>query len=275
MFYTSHGISIFIKKNFRRINPEKKTIFFLHGFGGSSGDWQDVFSLLGSDFQLIALDLPGFGKSSKPRSDDFYKVDFLVQLIDEILIKFTLHDVVLTGYSMGGRLALHCAINNPTRIKALILESASAGIKTLPEREARRKSDAELISFIEENSLNDFFSHWQNQPLFNSQKKLPLEERCAIFLKKVKHNSKIGLANSLKNFGQGSVENVWQKLPKITLPVLLLSGSLDSKYSSLQNEMAELLPNSTHKIIDDAGHNLHLEKPTDFVNLIRDFLQIF
>lgn len=274
MFLSLNGISVFVKKNFRKPDPEKQSILFLHGFGGSSNDWKEIFSLLDSEFQLIAIDLPGFGKSSKPRKDKFYQTDFLVQLIDEILCALKLADVVLAGYSMGGRLALQFASKHPGKVKALILESSSPGIKTKSEQHLRIKSDAELISFINRNSLNDFFTFWQNLPLFETQKNLPVKKQQVILADKIKSNSKIGIIKSLENFGQGKMEDLWKELSRIKIPALLLSGALDTKYTSIQQEMDELLPNSTHKIIEGAGHNLGLEKPEVFVNLIRGFLEI-
>jgi len=274
MLLSINGISVFSKKNFRTSKSHRRAILFLHGFGGSTKDWEEIFSLFSSEFQLIAIDLPGFGKSNKPRSDKFYQTDFLVQLIDEILRELKLAEVILAGYSMGGRLALQFACKHPGKVKALILESSSPGIKTKSERQLRIKSDAELISFINKNSLKDIFTFWQNQPLFASQKNLPVKKQNSILLNKINANSKIGLTNSLKNFGQGEMENLWNKLSAIKIPTLLLTGALDTKYAAIQHEMDKLLLNSSHKIIGDAGHNLHLEKPEVFVNLVREFLQI-
>jgi len=274
MFLSLNGILIFVKKNFRKHDPQKQSILFLHGFGGCSSDWNETISLIGSEFQILTIDLPGFGKSSKPRDDKFYQIDFLVQLIDDILSELKLAEVVLTGYSMGGRLALQFTSKHPEKVRALILESSSPGIKTKSERQLRIKSDAALISFINKNSLKDFFTFWQNLPLFATQKNLPVKKRRSILLNKINANSKTGLIKSLINFGQGEMKNLWNKLSRIRIPTLLLTGALDTKYTSIQQEMVKLIPNSSHKIIEDAGHNLHLEKPEVFVNLVRDFLEI-
>lgn len=274
MFLSLNGVTIFVKRNFRKPDPQKQSILFLHGFGGRSSDWDETISLIGSEFQLLTIDLPGFGKSSKPKNDKFYQTDFLVQLIDDILGELKLTEVVLTGYSMGGRLALQFVYKHPTKVKALFLESASAGIKNKSERQTRIKSDAELISFINKNSLKGFFTLWQNLPLFATQKNLPIKKQHFLLANKINSNSKVGLTNSLKNFGQGEMESLWQRLSKIKIPMLLLSGEFDTKYTSIQSEMSDLIPNSSHKIIEGAGHNLHLEKPEVFVNLIREFLKI-
>lgn len=274
MFLSLNGISIFVKKNFRKPDPRKQSILFIHGFGGCSSDWDETMSILGTEFQILAIDLPGFGKSSKPRNDKFYQTDFLVQLIDDILHELKLTEVILAVYSMGGRLALHFASKHSEKVRALILESASPGLKTKSERQKRIESDAELISFINKNSLKDFFTFWQNLPLFATQKNLPSKKQHSLLADKINSNSKVGLIKSLENFGQGRMENLWNKLSRIKIPTLLLTGALDTKYTSIQQEMVKLFPNSSHKIIEDVGHNLHLENPEVFVNLIREFLKI-
>ncbi|MDP3149699.1 MAG: 2-succinyl-6-hydroxy-2,4-cyclohexadiene-1-carboxylate synthase [Ignavibacteria bacterium] len=274
MLLLINGIKVFVKKNFRIVSPHKQTILFLHGFGGSSNDWKEIFSLFDSEYQLIAIDLPGFGKSSKPRSDKFYQSDFLVSLISKISLKLKLEKIILAGYSMGGRLALQFACKHPEKLKGVILESSSPGLKTKLERQLRIKNDEKLISFIKKNSLKDFFTFWQNQPLFASQENLPSKKQISILKSKVNSNSKIGLINSLEYFGQGEMESLWQRLSKIKIPMLLLSGEFDTKYASIQSEMSNLIPDSSHKIIECAGHNLHLEKPEVFVNLVREFLKI-
>ena len=274
MFIPMYGVSIFVKKNFRKTSPKKQTFFFIHGFGSTSKDWDDPISLLSTDYQCIAIDLPGFGKSSHPRTDKFYETDFLIQLIHDILDELRVEKVILVGYSMGGRVALQVAKKYPEKIMALVLESSSPGLLTVKERRLRIEKDTELISYIKNNSLEKFFSEWQKQPLFASQINLPPKVQKRILKMKMTSNSWTGLIMSLSNFGQGVMENLWKKLPSINVPVLLLSGKFDSKYTEIQNEMHKLFPNSVHKIIDEAGHNLHLEKPQVFVNLVKEFLQI-
>jgi len=272
MQLSTNGISIYLKRNFRKKDSTKSTILFLHGFGGCASDWKETFSFLGSEFQLIAIDLPGFGKSAKPTNEKFYRRNFLFQLLVDTLRQLNLSEVILAGYSMGGRLSLQFAERFPKKVKALILESATAGIKTKKERFARQQTDAALIDFIKKNSLADFFTLWQNQSLFASQKNLPLKKQFSILKKKISANSQIGLINSLKYFGQGEGENLWQKLTTITVPTLMLSGELDTKYCGILREAHNFLPNSTHIIVEGAGHNIHLEKPELFVNFVKEFL---
>ena len=69
------------------------------------------------------------------------------------------------------------------------------------------------------------------------------------------------------------MENQWNRLGKIKIPVLLIGGSGDIKYAEILKKMNNLIDGSTLSLIEGAGHNSHLEKPQDFVNLLNNFLR--
>ena len=85
-------------KTFADINSEKPKICFLHGWGGSSSD----FSLITNNFESIAIDLPGFGKSKEPESSMNPKeyAEYIINLIPDTV-------EVLVGHSFGGKVAVH------------------------------------------------------------------------------------------------------------------------------------------------------------------------
>lgn len=66
--------------------------------------------------------------------------------------------------------------------------------------------------------------------------------------------------------------NYFNLLPNFNKKVLLITGKLDSKFTNLAQKANRLLPNSKIKIVDDCGHNVHLEKPEEFLKLLNWFL---
>jgi 2-succinyl-6-hydroxy-2,4-cyclohexadiene-1-carboxylate synthase len=252
------------------IDKTKPVLLFIHGFASSLEEWVEVINLL-DKYQSVAVDLPGFGDSEIPVKSEYYSQDFLSWLIKEIIIQLELKNVLLVGYSMGGRAALSFAVKHFSMIKGLILESSSAGIKDVQERNARIKSDEELIKFIESNSIKKFVDYWTNLEIFNTQKKLSQEKLDIIKKIKLKQN-KVGLINSLKEFGTGKILPLWDKLNKVNLPILLITGELDKKFCKINSEMVTQFPNAKHILVENAGHNIHLEKPLEFVNLLDKFL---
>src|SRR4051794_7515069 len=71
------------------------------------------------------------------------------------LLEATPRGGAVVGYSMGGRLALHAALQEPSRLAALVLVGVSAGIEGHAEREDRRKSDESLAEWMERRSIEE------------------------------------------------------------------------------------------------------------------------
>jgi 2-succinyl-6-hydroxy-2,4-cyclohexadiene-1-carboxylate synthase len=252
-------------------DASKKTILFLHGFTGSSNDWKDVVQKIDKRFNKTAVDLIGHGKSSSPTSVNYYMGDSLTNQIELVINHLIIKEVILCGYSIGGRIALNFAIAKPNMVKGLILESASAGIKNQKEKEARKKSDEELATYIENNSLEDFAAMWLDQELFGTLRRFSNNKLKAIKEEKAK-NSKIGLANTLRGFGTGVMPYLASELVKLKIPTFLITGGLDDKFTQINLSLKKLSPSVKHKIISTSGHNTHLEEPKKFIDAVNGFL---
>jgi len=246
------------------------SIIFIHGFSGSGRDWEHIISQLPKHICKVTIDLPGHGKSDSPEQLQYYEPVFLIKVINSVIDFFELKHIILAGYSMGGRVALTYAVNHHNKIEAMILESTTAGLKKESEQKARVILDEELSKRIEKNGIDDFVDYWTNLELFKSQKKLPAEIQQQIKNEKLKNNT-TGLINSLHGFGTGKMIPVWEKLGLLKLPTLLITGAEDKKFTSINSEMVKLIPRAKHYIVENAGHNVHLEKPEVFVNLINEF----
>ncbi len=258
--------------NDSHFQPGKPTILFIHGFTGSSKDWDQIISKIDKDFSCFAIDLIGHGKSSSPKDINHYEIDSMTEQIKSILGKLKLGKVIIAGYSMGGRVSLNFAARFPQSVSGLILESTTAGIKNDQERLTRYENDKILSEKILNNGIEEFVQHWINLPIFESQKSLSSEKQNKIRENKLQNNVR-GLANSLIGFGAGKMIPLWEELGKFDFPVLLITGELDKKYCQLNHEMAKRLPKSELRIVKDAGHNIHLEKPAEFVILVSRFLR--
>ncbi|MED3662562.1 2-succinyl-6-hydroxy-2,4-cyclohexadiene-1-carboxylate synthase [Ureibacillus terrenus] len=249
----------------------KETLVLLHGFTGSTKTWQRVIGLLPKTIKIVAIDLLGHGKTDAPKDPSRYKMTEQVKDLEEIFDRLRLQDFTLLGYSMGGRTALSYAVHYPNRIKRLILESASPGLRTEEERAARRRSDESLANEIEEKGIHWFVDKWENITLFASQKTLPAEIRQAIREERLSQ-SETGLANSLRGMGTGAQDSNWPKLNQLSIPVVLITGELDQKFVQITKQMAEQLPNAKHITVPDAGHSIHVENPEQFATIVKGVL---
>jgi 2-succinyl-6-hydroxy-2,4-cyclohexadiene-1-carboxylate synthase len=246
-------------------------LVLLHGFTGSAAGWgSHLDTFAASGLRVIALDLLGHGQSEAPKDPDRYRIEQCCRDILEVLSQLGVHDgeATLLGYSMGGRMALYAAFSGYFR--ALILESASPGVAGGQERRERRAADEALAQRIERDGLPAFVSYWESQPLFASQNSLSTDQRALVHEQRLR-NRPDGLANSLRGAGAGTQPALYGKLPSLHLPVLLIAGALDSKYSRLARDMATCLPDAKAEIVSHAGHTVHLEQPEVFDRLVLQF----
>jgi 2-succinyl-6-hydroxy-2,4-cyclohexadiene-1-carboxylate synthase len=264
-----------IKINLELFREENKTakpfLVFLHGFTGSSQDWIPVIPKINNNFPAAAIDLIGHGRSSSPSELTNYSEKAVVAHIYEAVKKITEKEIILIGYSMGGRAALSFAVKYGELIKGLILESSAAGIDDKILRSERIKKDEELADFILSNSIENFVDYWMNLEIFSTQKFLSNEK-----LKKIKENksknNKIGLANSLRGFGTGRMSPLFKRLKDIGAETLLITGESDQKFNQLNSVMLKLFEKAEHKIIKNSGHNVHLGEPEVFAETVNSFL---
>jgi 2-succinyl-6-hydroxy-2,4-cyclohexadiene-1-carboxylate synthase len=246
-------------------------LLLLHGFSGSSESWINFAIDLSTQREVIAIDLLGHGKSEKPQTPDRYAIDRAADDIITITKQLGLARFGLLGYSMGGRLALYLSLNYPEKIKALVLESASPGIASKVERDQRLEWDYNLADSIEQEGIRKFVDYWEQIPLFASQMAVPEYRRIKLREQRLQNNT-VGLANSLRGMGTGSQPSLWALLPGLAIPTLLISGELDKKYVQINQEMARSMPKAEHLVVQNAGHNVHFEKPKIFTEIVSNFL---
>jgi len=273
MKFDANGVKINVEHP-KEIDKSKDYVLFLHGFTGCAEDWFPVFEQMPAKYNYIAMDVVGHGKSDSPGDPAKYNVEAIVNQIKNFKDHLTPNKVFLLGYSMGGRIALSFASAYPDDLKGLILESASAGIKNDEERQKRYEEDLKLAEFIETHTLEEFIEMWNDQELFNTQRRFS-NDKLKKLKKKKASGSKIGYANSLKGFSTGIMPPVHDKLKKIPLKVLLITGDLDSKYTGINARLAKRFFKAKHKVVRNSGHNTHLEDPKRFIEIVLNYLGQF
>ncbi len=246
-------------------------LLLLHGFTGNSEGWKEFAPFWKDHSKTIALDIIGHGKSGSPPDIGQYQIEESAAVINSLLEKMGIGKIDVLGYSMGGRLALTFAVNYPEKVRKLILESASPGLRTEAERHERRIQDKKLSEKIRQEGIKNFIDYWENIPLFQSQKSLPEKIRTRIRCQRLS-NSIDGLANSLNGMGTGVQPSWWDELAHLEMPVLLITGNLDQKFCRIAEEMSKILPNVKWKTAEDAGHAIHVEKPELFGTIVSGFL---
>jgi 2-succinyl-6-hydroxy-2,4-cyclohexadiene-1-carboxylate synthase len=247
-------------------------LVLLHGFTGNRDTWNFLIPVLKERYTLVMVDIIGHGGTTAP--DDFqrYEMEQVAGDLKAILDELNLPKAHFLGYSMGGRLALGFSCMHPEYVYTLILESASPGLLTKEEREIRRGNDKKLATSILEKGMEAFVKQWENISLFESQKRLSFEIQESIRQQRLS-NSPVGLSNSLLGMGTGSQASYWEKLEHLDFPVLLITGELDSKFCKIAESMQKRLKQVEWRIINDAGHAIHVEDGEKFGKIVNEFLK--
>lgn len=256
---------------FVEVKGEGEPLVFLHGFTGDTTTWSRITDQLSIAYRCISIDLIGHGRTDSPEDPSRYTMGHVSNDLDTILSALEVDEAIVIGYSMGGRTALHFTMSYPQKVKTLILESASPGLKTGEERVERRKKDHALADRIMREGMEAFVDFWEEIPLFASQKRLTEDERAEIRKQRL-GQSPLGLSNSLKGMGTGAQASWWDKLGELSLPVHLLVGELDHKFVHIAEEMKKLNPDFQIMTISNTGHAIHVEEPRKFGTIIEDLL---
>lgn len=245
------------------------SLVLLHGFTGSAATWAPLVHGLAKRRTVVAIDLPGHGRSPLPLPDARLPevADALVAVLDRLGIA----RADWLGYSLGGRAALHVAVRHPARVARLVLESAQPGIDDPEARASRAAADAALAVTLERDGLAAFVDRWTAQPLFASQARLPAPVRERARRERLAQSA-AGLAAALRAMGVGVQPSLWPALPALVCPALLLAGALDPPYCAHACTMAGRLPHARLAIVADTGHAVHLENPAAWTAAVEAFL---
>ncbi len=251
---------------YREMGSGDTTLLFIHGLSSNLEAWNKNIAALKDKYKCIAIDLPGYGKSSKNKLD--HSITDYADVIHQFIQKKDLKQTILIGHSMGGQIAIRSVLDYPADFLKLIL-IAPAGIETFSAGEAQimkaSYTPVMLREATEEQIRANFLINFHEFP---EDAEFMVEDRIA--MKK---------ASDFENYSQIVVNNIHamldepviEELSKIKIPVLMIFGSNDAlipnKYfhrdqdlEMLSNIAKEKLPQLEVKIIEDAGHFVNFEK---------------
>ncbi len=254
------------------------TLIFIHGLGSYLPAWKKNIDSLKLHFRCIAIDLPGYGKSSK--GDHPYNMSFFASVVRQFIDQLELQNVVLVGHSMGGQISITTVLQNTGHISKLVLvapagfETFSASesqllqnfytpaiLKALPETQIRKNFEINFVQFPED-------AEFMYQDRLYMRETTEYDRYCNMIPRCV-----AGMLN----------EPVFERLPEIKVPALVLYGANDALipnkflHTALTTEAvaksgSEKIPACQMKLIPNAGHFVQWEGATPVNEAIRAFL---
>lgn len=256
-----------------------KTLLFVHGLSSNLDSWKKNIKGLRSDFRTISIDLPGYGKSSRSKTD-YSLAEYAGMLID-VVDQLNLKNVILVGHSMGGQIAMHSVIENPDAFEKLIL-IAPAGIETFTEQEATIMKTSYTPAMVVNTSDEQVLANYKmNFYSFPEDAQQMVDDRVAM---KSASDFPDYAETVVNNIHAMLEEPVIDKISSIEMPVLMIFGKNDmlipNKYFHPSQSIASLVETSKEKfqdievkIIDEAGHFVNFEQSQKVNTEIRNFLE--
>lgn len=224
-------------------------VVLVPGFTQTASSWSDAFTVVAKTCDVDALDVPDpstFAGTAGAIGDAGGRGLYV-------------------GYSMGGRLCLRLALDRPDLVRGLMLVSTSPGIADSDERAARVAADDALADRVERDGVDEFLLRWLAQPMFAT---VPAD---APGLADRRRLTPKYLAACLRVLGAGVMEPMWNDLPRLAMPVMLVTGTGDKKYTAAARLMiARMHAGVVHAQLD-GGHALPLEQPAALGGLITAF----
>ena len=235
-------------------------LVLVHGFLGSAEMWKPQINFFKNYFRVIVPDLPGFGKSKEVKSHN--SIQSIANLLLNFLEEKKIDKFYLLGHSMGGMIVQEMAKISGNKIINLICYSTGprgempGRFETVDQsRENLKKNGLEITA---KNIAKTWFVKGEEAEYFD------------ICIEAGKQLSIETVDNALVAFKNW---NGVETLKNIKNETLIVWGDKDKSYNLEQIQTLEKnIEKSKLVIFKDCAHNVHLEKPNQFNNTIKDFL---
>jgi pimeloyl-ACP methyl ester carboxylesterase len=232
-------------------------VVLLHGWGASSALFAPHLEALSHNYQVIAVDFPGFGHTPPPPAA--WAVDDYAQWTLAVLDQLALGQVHLVGHSFGGRIAIALASSYPQRVGKLVL-TGSAGIR--PTRSLGYHLRVRLFKLM--------------RGLVRS-KLVPqgVRKHAEAYVQAQGSSDYQAASGTVRSsFVRVVNEDLRERLPRIKAPTLLIWGENDADTPLSDGKLMEqLLPDAGLVVFAGAGHYAYLEQAGRFCTIVETFFR--
>ncbi|PKP49753.1 MAG: alpha/beta hydrolase [Bacteroidetes bacterium HGW-Bacteroidetes-1] len=256
----------------------KETIIFIHGLGSYLPAWKKNIDALKNNYRCIAIDLPGYGKSSKvPHSGS---MTYYAKVISEFMEKMGLEQAYIAGHSMGGQIAMVMSLYHPEKVKGLILASP-AGFESFSKGQKQWFRNVMTLDGVMKTTVDDI----QNNLYYNffrmpEDADFMITDRISM---RPASDFEAYCYAVVQSVGGMVDEPVLPFLEKITHPTLIIFGENDNLIPNrflnpgFTREIAEkghsLIPGSKLVMLPKTGHFLQFESAEAFNEAIKSFIK--
>jgi pimeloyl-ACP methyl ester carboxylesterase len=267
-----HGDSV----AYQDVGTGSQALLLIHGMAGSSETWRGVIPQLSRKYRVVAPDLLGHGKSDKPRGD--YSLGAFAVWLRDLLDELGISRATVVGQSLGGGVAMQFVYQHPDYCQRLVLISSGGlgpdvgwtlRLLSAPGAELILPAIAPPPVLTVGNKLRSWFSAAGLQSprgaeMWSAYSSLSDAKTRQAFLRTLR---------SVVD-PRGQAVSALNRLHLTSeLPVMVIWGDQDSIIPVAHGyALHEARPGSRLEVLEGVGHFPHVERPSEVVDLIDDFI---
>ena len=265
-------------------------VVFVHGLGSSGYmEWRQNLESVAVRHRVLAPDLPGYGRTDKPRAR--YTIPFFARFVRRYMAERNLRSAALVGASLGGRIALEVALDEPKLVRRLVLVNTlglgrpqvsaaqfAYSLVTLPRvGEAVMNLARDALRWAPPTMIRRVAGRYAG---VSAELEKTLDDAYLSDLREMYgadgfHDAYLSTVRSLINPRAllGGQHDVTRRLNELKIPVQLIWGSNDPLFPIAHASRAQsLIKHAQLAIINGAGHTPQAEKPEEFNRVLHEFL---
>ncbi len=263
----------------QKIGNGKNKVLLLHGGPGYTHEFLECFAdhLPKAGIEIYFYEQLGCYFSDQPNDPALWTLDRYVQEVDQVQKALGLQKFILFGYSWGGQLALQYAVKYPYALSGLIVSNMTYSEEAIKARidEKRDRIIEENSNLLKDTNRKNDESHLKNKidELFAEQYfRLSVIRTNDSFSRSLSHRNLVVLDSVFQDLKRINW-SVWDQLPRITSPVLLMTGGED--YASSPEDaikMCDRIKNCHTFISEKGSHLLFYDEPTEYFKALVTFI---
>jgi pimeloyl-ACP methyl ester carboxylesterase len=258
-------------------SADAPAVVLIHGLQDEADTWRHVFAPLAEKHRVIALDLPGFGRSDKTARK--YTVQFFVDVVVELMDRLGIHYATLVGNSLGGMIAEVIALQHAARVLRLVLVDGTIAIVKRPATNHSLLTQLFFLPQVDKRNFellrpNHQLAYDTLLPYYANLPAMPQADRDFLFQRvnervwdEPQRLASLSVQQQLPRFFIREVGRLARRIPQLPVPTRVIWGECDS-ILSIDNGKARaaLQAGATLHVIPNAGHLPHQEQPRAFLS---------
>lgn len=247
-----------------KVSGKGTPIVLIHGFCENSSIWKGLEKVLSDHYQVISIDLPGFGQSPLDNSD--LTLENVATILYDFLKQLKISSCFMIGHSLGGYITLSFA----KKYSNMLLGFGLFHSTTFADSEEKRVIREKGIKHVTNHGMQAFSKgfvpnlfHKDNHLKFSHEMKILTNEAS-----KTPVETFVAYSRAMKKR-----KDTTQVLSSFKLPIFIIAGKNDTAVSLFQSQhMISKINEKNALLLSDTGHMGFIEKKNESLSFIHSFL---